>query len=849
MQTPGSPFAWTRSLPGVRTRSALWLLGAVLLGAPLAFGGAPPVTVPLFAVLAAAALTVSGVSSGVVSRDPALKAWGVLLAVSALHLTPLPPGLLRWIDPVSEAASRWAWWPFNIDRAAAWRPLHYDPGAGLSDFVYLLGLGALYLASKRVAMRDGLPVLQHLTAAATLVVSGLAAAHALTGQDRLYGFYAPVGAAPPVLSPLLNPNHLAAMAAAGCVLWLGRAVESNRGITRTAEGLAAALCGVVCAMTLSRGGVAAGVGGVAIFAALNLRVITDNTQPRELRASADARPWVGVLLGASIVGAGLYLASASLAREYQSGDTSKIENIRRALGLLRGHELLGVGSGGLNAAVAALGKLDPEWTFLRIESLPADLALAFGVPAAAVVLALGVQALRQWFPPRTAPASTLATWCALLVLLLHDLMDFSLFLGGVGYLAAALAGLLAAQRARGWKKPLPRTNRVYRLPGFLALGLLLALFKATAHAPPEADRDRLERALRAEPSAYTSPTVRAAFARHPSDAYTRLLVGSYAISAGDRHALRYIARALELAPSWAQPHVMLARFFAARGLRSQALLETREALVRSRTVVGPLAALVASLEPLPDRAELERTAPRSPSGLAFLEGVGTRPGLPEAFGELADTLLLERDAVSPAALQRRARARLLAADLAGSEALCARFLRAWPRDPRGPLCLASVERRRQNPTQALRILDQGALRVTDPFPLLLERCHIFAALGDVAAMRRATDQLLERAGADLDRRIMAHGLRGRFEAGFGNDRRALEAFTLAESLAVPEHPYLLELAQVAARLRDRQVLESACTVLMEQREQDPSVEPLCARGRAPGARSPVEPPAPAPLGP
>jgi hypothetical protein len=135
-------------------------------------------------------------------------------------------------------------------------------------------------------------------------------------------------------------------------------------------------------------------------------------------------------------------------------------------------------------------------------------------------------------------------------------------------------------------------------------------------------------------------------------------------------------------------------------------------------------------------------------------------------------------------------------------------------------------------------LEQGLRRVSDPFDLLAERARIYASQGDVAAMRRATDQLLERAGANMDRRILAHGMRGRFEVGFGNDRRALESFTLAESLAVPEHPYLLDLAQVAARLRDRQVLESACTVLMEQRDQDPAVEPLCARGRTPGVPAP-----------
>ena len=76
------------------------------------------------------------------------------LAQSFVQGGPLPPALLRVLDPGSESASRWVLGAFGVDRASVWRPIHHDPGTGINDFVYFVGLVSMYLASYKLSARD-----------------------------------------------------------------------------------------------------------------------------------------------------------------------------------------------------------------------------------------------------------------------------------------------------------------------------------------------------------------------------------------------------------------------------------------------------------------------------------------------------------------------------------------------------------------------------------------------------------------------------------------------------------------------------------------------------------------------
>lgn len=801
-------------------------LAALVFGAPMALGGAPSWTVPTFALIALGGFLVAGWDRAVAQRDRLLVCWLILLGVLAFQLAPLPPALLGLLDPASASASAGALDPLHISRAGSWRALHHDPGSGLADLLYLLGLGAAYLTAIRVSSREEGDLTVRLVAYGALLIAGVALAHSVTGQDRVFGFYRPHAAAPPILSPLLNPNHLAALTGAGAILWLGLAVAAERAAPRTLAAISAVLCGVVCMLSLSRGGVAATVGCILLFVGVNARRgSTERSAPR-----TGPQVWVGIALGAAIVLAGLYLASTSLSHEYASGDVSKLENFRRALGLLRSHWLLGVGSGAVPVAVAASGRLDPEWTFLRVECLPVDLMVSFGLPAALAALWLGVRALRDWRPPAHASPIVVGAWCAMLSLILHDLVDFSLFLGGVGYPAAILAGYLMAQRLRRWRAALPRGAYVLRSPGVVLLALGLALSPFAWRSTLEAERDHIEELLRSDASAIHSVALQRALVRHPFDAYLPLLAGAHAAAQSDDSALRFVARSLELSPNWAQPHLLLARTFAARGWRSQSLVELREALARSENVMHPAAELAVRLRPLPDADELARLTPRAPYGLTFLDIAATRPGVTRPFVSEVDAIILSRDASFVPALRRRSQYALAEGRPQDAVGFCDRMIQAHQGLAEGYLCRGSIQVSLDDRIGAMRTYASGIARATDRYGIHLARARVYAARRETGTMREAITAAIEAAGADLDRLVAAHGLHGTLEADLGNDRGAIEAFLMAHALTAPETPYLIELLEASARTGDRAGVEQGCASLSEHGPLDGRARALCNRG-------------------
>lgn len=820
-------------LPRVRTRHAFPLIAGVLLVTPMMLGGALAASIPLSAAVAAAAFALTGVALETVRRDPLVRAWALLAVILGVQLVPLPPSLLALLDRDSAEASARALVALGEDRAGAWRPMHHDPGTGLSDLTYLLGLGAMYIACFTASMRDQLERIYTACASTALIASVVALSHLITDQDLLYGFYRPHQAAPPILSPLLNPNHLAALTGTGVILWTGSATDARNGLVRVLNGVAAVVCGAVCALTLSRGGVAATAGGVAVFLALNARGEGEEERRRE-RSTVAAQTLTAAVVGTLVFGAGIFVAATSLRQEFLLGDTTKLDIIRRATGVLRGHALLGVGSGALPVVVSTAGRLDPAWTFLRVESLPIDLAIAFGIPAAAFAVYSVISALRRALPPGSAPPTAVAAWCALLTLAVHDLVDFSLFLGGTGYVAAAVAGVVSGGRARQWRRPLERLVGVRRWPGLVALAAVAAVGAVSWRSPLEAERDALERSLRADPGSFASPSTRAALRRHPSDAYLQLLAGSYAVARQDPAGLRFVARAMELSPQWHAPHLLLARVFVARGMRGQAKVELREALRRSAVHAYAVADVALRLSPPLDEAEMDHMAPTDPSGLVFLDFLATRAGTTPEVAAVADTIQLRRDPQALGALRRRAAAARGGGDEATGERLCARLATAHPRRAEGYTCRAEILAVRGDTGGALRLLDTALGRVDDRYDVHAARARLYARLRESGPMRREVAAMLESAGANLDRRILAHGLHGRLEMDIGNDTAAWEAFQAAESLALPEHPYLVEVVRLAARLNDRPALDAACSTLMESRQPDPSVASLCVRAAPAG---------------
>ncbi|MDB4931743.1 MAG: hypothetical protein JWM10_4227, partial [Myxococcaceae bacterium] len=360
----------------------------------------------------------------------------------------------------------------------------------------------------------------------------------------------------------------------------------------------------------------------------------------------------------------------------------------------------------------------------------------------------------------------------------------------------------------------------------------LALVPLAWRATLETERDHVEELLRADAATIHGDALRRALIRHPFDAYLPLLAGAHAAAQNDDAALRFVARALALSPNWAQPHLLLARTFAARGRRSQSLVEIREALVRSESVIRAAGELAVRLRPLPDADELDRVTPRAPYGLVFLDIAATRPGMPGPFITTVDELVLARDPAFVSALRRRAQFAFAEGRPRDAIGYCDRMIQAHPNLGEGYVCRGTILVTLNEGAAAMRTYAQGIARATDRYDLQIARARAYTARQEAAPMREAIAAAIEAAGADLDRLVAAHGVHGQLEAALGNDRGAIEAFLMAHALVAPEAPYFLEMLEASARTGDRQGVEQLCSTLGERGPLEARARAVCNHGPA-----------------
>lgn len=807
------PGRWVR----LRSSWGVALLVVVLFGAPLLLGGALAVAVPLWTCCALAALACTGIDVDKLRRDRVVQAGFVLVAVSVVQLIPLPPVVLRWLDGPLADLSAGALLPFGIDRSGSWRALHIDPGNGYSDLQYIVGLLAAYAAARQAAYRGHGSTLRTAAALSTLWIAIVALAHKYLGLERVYGFYSPVQASPAILSPLLNSNHLAAFVGAGVVLWAGRTVEATQPALRVFNGLGVVLCGAVVALSLSRGGIAATVGGLCLFVVL-LVLIRNGSRRRSTRPA-----FVAALVAGVGVAVGIYVGWEAIAAEYSHGDLSKFGLIARAMTVVWQHPVLGVGSGGAFAAVTVSRALPAEWTFERAECLPVDLAISFGPVVALVVLVLGVWWLWELRPvSRRVVPERVAGFSALVTVIVHDLVDFALWLGATGMLAAIVGGSLAGDGELD-REPLGAKQRpALRAPVLPVLVVSIVAGWFTARSPLYVDRQLVQSAV---DGAVPEVVLRQAVVRHPADPYLPLVLAGRALRTGDRRALRLVNRAMLLAPDWSEPHTVLAQVFAAFGYRSQALVELRHSVGASDRGHARMAELAVRLAPT--REELERMVPEGDLGLRFLRLLGERASR-EPTGVLADALLLSRAPNDVDALSREAVRAHHRGEISRERALYERLVRAHPQSAQGYVGLAGLCLSQGDLACAEEVVRRGLARGAEPLRLLPKLAEIQARRRDTVAMRRTMQELLDLAGADIDRRIDYLGMLGTLEEGLGHDAAALGAYERADAMAFPRHPYLGRIVVLAHRLRDVPRLRHACGTLRDEGMLEAAQREICA---------------------
>src|SRR5262249_4082171 len=148
---------------------------------------------------------------------------------------------------------------------------------------------------------------------------------------------------------------------------------------------------------------------------------------------------------------------------------------------------------------ATEGALPGHLTMERAEDLPLDLALSFGLIAAGVAVWFALRWLRAVVPAgRNVQPARVAALCAIVTVAVHDLLDFCLWVGATGYVAAILAGWLAGMASLEAAGPGARARPAQRavLVPLVAASALAGFF--TVRSPIFVARDTAEAAARGE---------------------------------------------------------------------------------------------------------------------------------------------------------------------------------------------------------------------------------------------------------------------------------------------------------------------------------------------------------------
>jgi len=462
-----------------RLLPALAVSGLIVL-APLPFGSAHGWS--LWAVQAIA-LCAAGLLACFEGGARAKRALGPLLLPAAffgsallLQLVPLPLGLLGWVSPT--VAKLYAQ---MVDSPERWFAASVNPHASFISVIRLVAYGAAFVVVATAPLPGRRSLFHWSILLSGAIAAAIAWAHRIQGWDtRLFGEFAAFQAIAPTPRlhwPLLNPNHLAAMLNVAWLVALGaflspgllgaRAIARESQVHRTIALFAMLLSASASYATHSRGGLAAGAAGLGL-----LVILWPASEGSARRLVVGARvavtvvvvAGIGWLLAKAFIGIDQTTVLASLQRQDATLQV-RLEVFRQGLGMLRDFALFGTGLGTWGDAFPryqAYPLLFAAVTHAHCDILEwlSDLGIVgFSILGwAAVVFVREPIASRDDESLRRHAVLTAAFGS----LLVHATGDFALRVPAVGFIGAALLGLLWRERrsaAEEAARPAPSFGR------------------------------------------------------------------------------------------------------------------------------------------------------------------------------------------------------------------------------------------------------------------------------------------------------------------------------------------------------------------------------------------------------
>jgi len=569
--------------PERQTRWATWGLCALIAVAPLWLGGA---RWDHQAQLAALASVVVAFTAWVRLGGRLAFPWplwfpAVVAAFTCLQLVPLPPDLVARLSPLAAELRAYSLADLNGISTSAWAPLSLDPALTTFAAVHQLAfLGVAWAAANLPRGQRGTVERALLLGASAVAAIGFG--HWAAGAERIFGVWGPAGGLKleGFFSTFVNENTTASLLNLGVFAGLGLATESQSTLKQRGLCACAALCAAGVFATGSRGGQLALLLGAACFAAF-----TWLPSARSDPGSSAGRARTVALAAVVVAVAGLALSvlllpdwkssplAAASAKSFDAKFAAWPDAWRHALAF----PLTGSGRGAFRVThpqfqdfTVAQTVGNPENIVLQLTTelglVVGGLALLGGLAAAFVAVRAGTTGgrPRHW-----------AILAGLTAVTAQQLVDFGLETAGLSLPFAAALGLLLGRSVRS-AGIIPGARR--RLSPVLALGLALSTGALVTLCAPQAlarlpdTSAALVDAAAAEVDAIEAAGAEAA-AAHPADAWIALRVATRLAQLPTPpvpRVMRWLNRAVRLAPSRGEPHLLAARTLGAGATAPQA---------------------------------------------------------------------------------------------------------------------------------------------------------------------------------------------------------------------------------------------------------------------------------------
>ncbi len=726
----------------------------------------------------------------------------VLILFTTLQLIPFPSGVVSLLSPSAYEIRTRALEPLGLSPPSV-MPFTLDVSLTTVELGKLiLYLTVYWICALWIRKFDSEYVLN------LVVVTGISCAvvflaHKILLFDKVYGVYAPihVGFVTERLSaPLVNENHMAGLFGICSAVAIGMALGIRERTRRMLSIGIAALMGGSLALTLSRGGIAAFIGGQCVFILLRIvpRVHTSKGMPRRIG-------WLPLGLALS-VGLGLFVAQDAIIGEFLGGDVRKLDLAVQGLPLIGRFWATGVGRGAFWVGFPLVSELATRTTFSHAENIVIQLLADYGIVIglAAIIGIGGVIGRFLVMPPRRG---TLAAVVAALVAFgFHNLVDFNSEIPGVAVLAVALLAILVcARRSRtsflyNFRVPRP----VLIVVAAAALGMCVFLgFYAAEHNVDKEERNYLQALTNGDEKPFSRKELSGVLERHPADWYIPFLAGVRTYHYGTENPLPWLTRALEINPSSASAHLYVGRVLLRADELDQGMLEFRHA-VRfypgfAGVVANYLVAKVPQFERLSTVAVTREDKIVLWGALAhafFINGL-------HGESEKADRAIFKINADEPRSLARQAQRLINGEKFEEALVLAKKLAVISDYGPMGAQLQATVYEKKGDFKKAIWLLERELESSSDHSGLLTRLAWTRQRAGDYDGALEATLVLRSRA-RDIKDQSRVATLEADISLAEGRIQMALARYREANMLDPANTGILMKIANVAERNGDTQ---------------------------------------------